>query len=149
MSTDTFTIDRMANSGTPMEIAGKTWFVTQVTLNEYGRLQAIIKMLQPKPFEVAKEAARGLPPDLAIPVLNSGRKDQEFWPAPVASSQGLQILFNSREGQRELLKVCLGRAQECKEEDIEHIMQTLGYVEFMKIAAVAISGEDPVDDPKE
>lgn len=145
---ESFTIDKLANSGTPMRINGKDWLVTQLTLRDQGQLQAVIRKLQPKPMDQALAAIKGLPADVSSQILRDARKDMMFWPSPITSQEGLTILFNHEEGQRAVIKAALGRAQECTDADVEVLTGEMTYVEFMRLAAIAISGEDPEDDPK-
>ena len=72
---ETFHIDKLANSGIPMDISGKTYFVAQVTLRDQGRLQSVIRSLQPNPMVEAKEAVKGLNPELAKEIIRDARKD--------------------------------------------------------------------------
>lgn len=145
---ESFSIDKLANAGTPFTIAGKVWLATQLTLRDQGKLQAIIKKLQPKPMDVALQASRGLPAEAVAAIVKDARKDQLFWPSAITSQDGLAVLFNNEEGQKELLKASLGRAQQCTDADIEEIMDQMTFVDFMRLAAIAISGEDPDNDPK-
>lgn len=145
---ESFPIDKLVNAGVPLTIAGKEYLVTQFTLRDQGRLQAVIRKLEPNPLDVATKAMRGLASDVAAQVIKDARKDAMFWPSPITSDTGLAILFNHEEGQKEVLKAALSRAQECTDADIEAIMDRLTYMDFMKLAAVALSGEIPEQDPK-
>ena len=145
---ESFTIDRLANSGVPFRINGKEWFVTQLTLRDQGKLQAVIKSLQPNPLDAAIKATRGLTPDLASQILRDARKEALFWPSAITSEEGLSILFNDERGQKAILKAALGRAQECSDEDIESMIDVMSFADFMRLAAIAISGKDPENDPK-
>jgi hypothetical protein len=66
----------------------------------------------------------------------------------VASPEGLQLLVNSDEGQKALLKAAIGRNEGVSDSTIEDLYGELSYAEFMRIAAIAVSGEDPDNDPK-
>jgi hypothetical protein len=145
---ESFTIDKLANSGTPMQINGKDWLVTQLTLRDQGSLQAVIRKVQPKPMEHALTVIKGLPAEVVSQILRDARKDMMFWPSPITSQEGLAILFNHEEGQKAVIKAALGRAQVCTDDDVEEIAGQMTYVDFMRLAAIAISGEDPEDDPK-
>lgn len=145
---DSFPIDRLANSGVPVDIGGKTWYVAQLTLRDQGKLQAVIRKIQPTPLSVATSAAKGLGPDIAGQLLKDARKDMLFWPSPITSQEGLAILFNNEEGQKELIKAAFGKRQPITDEDIDALLDSMTYVQFMRIAAIAISGEDPETDPK-
>lgn len=145
---ETFHIDKLANSGVPMEICGKTLFVTQVTLRDQGRLQSVIRSLQPNPMNEAKDAVKGLAPDLAKEIIRDARKDLLHYPAAITSPEGLNILLTSEEGQKELIKAALGKRQNLSDSDVDGLIDALTYPQFMRLASIAISGEDPEADPK-
>jgi len=145
---ESFHIDKLANSGVPMVIAGKTWYVSQITLRDHGRLQSVIRSVQPHPVTETVAAVKNLAPDIAKELCKDARKDLLHWPAPVTSPEGLGILLGSEEGQKELLKASLGKQQKVTDEEIAGLIDTLSYMQFMRLASIAISGEDPDNDPK-
>jgi hypothetical protein len=145
---EVFHIDRLANSGVEVQIAGKPFRVSQFTLRDQGVLQSLIRKLQPSPMAQTQKILRGLAPETVADLLKDARKAELFWPQPVASTEGLQILVNTEEGQRAILKAALSKAQTITDEDIDTLMDTLTIPEFMRIAGIAVSGEDPEADPK-
>jgi len=145
---DSFSIDKLANSGTPVEINGKTWFVSQLTLRDQGRLQAVLKQVQPSPLSQVAPLARTLAPDAYAVVLRDARKDMLFWPSPITSAEGLNLLISSEEGQKALLQAALGKEQELPDTTLSSLIDSLTYPMFIRIASIAISGEDPDNDPK-
>jgi len=145
---ESFHIDKLANSGVPMQIAGKQWFVSQITLRDHGRLQAVIKSVQPHPVAETVAAVKGLSPDIAKDLCRDARKDLIHWPATVTSPEGLGILLGCEDGQKELLKAALGKQQSLTDDILAGLLDTLTYPQFMRIATIVISGEDPDNDPK-
>jgi hypothetical protein len=71
-----------------------------------------------------------------------------FWPSPITSQEGLNVILSNEEGQKALIKASLGKKTTLSEADIEALMDVVTYPLFMRIAAIAISGEDPETDPK-
>lgn len=145
---ESFPIDKLSNAGVPMDISGKTWYVSQITLRDHGRLQAVIRSVQPHPVTETVAAVKGLSADIAKDLCRDARKDLLHWPAPVTSPEGLGILLGSEEGQKELLRASLGKQQKVTDDDISGLLDTLSYTQFMRLASIAISGEDPDNDPK-
>ena len=66
----------------------------------------------------------------------------------ITSPEGLNILLTSESGQKELIKAALGKQQQLSDTDVETLIDTLTYPQFMRLASIAISGEDPEADPK-
>jgi hypothetical protein len=145
---EAFYIDKLANSGIEVKMAGATFRVRQLTLRDQGVLQAIIRKLQPFPSEKAKKLVIGMDKQVAGDVMKEALKADLFYPTPVASPEGLQLLVNSDEGQKALLKAAIGRNEGVSDSTIEDLYGELSYAEFMRIAAIAVSGEDPENDPK-
>lgn len=145
---ESFHIDKLANTGVPLEFMGKTWRVSQITLRDHGRLQSVIRSVQPHPVTETLAAVKGLPQDITKDLIRDSRKDLLHWPAPVTSPEGLTILLGCEEGQKELLKASLGKSQALSDGDLSSLLDTLTYPQFMRIASIAISGEDPENDPK-
>lgn len=142
-----FHIDKLANIGVQVQIAGKPRTVRQLTLGDQGVLQDIIRRVEPNPFAVATEMAKGLPDSLAKEIIFDGKKSAKAWPSSVNSPEGIEILVGSAEGQRAILKTSM----RLSDEEVEEVMGLITYVEFMRLAAIAISGDDPGEvtaDPK-
>lgn len=147
---DVFHIDKLTNSGVPLEIGGATYYACQITLRDQGRLQSVIRKIQPPPpkEEDVKKNLAGLPPETITDLVKDARKAAHFWPSPITSQEGLNIILNNEEGQRELIKASLGKRTQLTDTDVDGIMDQMTYPMFMRLAAIAISGEDPELDPK-
>lgn len=145
---ESFHIDKLANAGIPVDLLGKTWYVSQITLRDHGKLQAVIRSVQPHPVAETIAAVKGLSQEISRELIRDSRKDLLHWPAPVTSPEGLTILLGCEEGQKELLKASLGKQQKVTDDDIMSMIDTLSYPQFMRIASIAISGDDPENDPK-
>ena len=147
---DVFHIDKMANSGVPIEIDGKPYHACQITLRDQGYLQSVIRKLQPPPprEEDVKKNMAGMPPEVITELVKDARKSAMFWPSPITSQEGLNVILSNEEGQKALIKASLGKKTTLSEADIEALMDVVTYPLFMRIAAIAISGEDPETDPK-
>jgi len=147
---DVFHIDKMANSGVPIEIDGKPYHACQITLRDQGHLQSVIRKLQPPPprEEDVKKNMAGMPPEVITELVKDARKSAMFWPSPITSQEGLNVILSNEEGQKALIKASLGKKTQLSESDIEALMDVVTYPLFMRIAAIAISGEDPETDPK-
>lgn len=147
---DVFHIDKMANSGIPIEIEGKTYHACQITLRDQGHLQAVIRKLQPPPpkEEDVKKTMAGMPSEVITELVKDARKAAMFWPSPITSQEGLNVILSNEEGQKALIKASIGKKMQLSESDIEALMDVITYPLFMRIAAIAISGEDPETDPK-
>lgn len=146
---ESFAIDKLANSGIPVDIGGKTYFVTQITLRDQGKLQSVLRKIQPLPLEQVKSIAPSLPADVAAQVIKDARKEQSlFYPVPLTSTEGLSLLLGNEEGQKALLQAGLGKQQKLSEDDINNMLDVITYPQFMRVAGIAISGEDPDADPK-
>lgn len=141
-----FHIDRLANTGIEVEIGSKTYKVKQFSLRDQGNLQAIIRKIQPHPVTETIELIKGMPSGVAAEMLKDARKSAMFWPQPVTSQEGLQILMNNPDGQ----KAVLTSSMSITAQEAEELMADLSFQDFMRIAVIAISGEEPVegDDPK-
>ena len=140
----------MSNAGIPIEIGGKQYFACQITLRDQGHLQTVIRKLQPPPprEEDVKKDMAGMPPEVITDLVKDCRKAKMFWPSPITSQEGLNIILSNEEGQKALIKASLGKKTPLSESDIEELIDVLTYPLFMRIAAIAISGEDPETDPK-
>lgn len=147
---EVFHIDKLANSGVPIEIDGKQYYACQITLRDQGHLQSVIRKLQPPPprEEDVKKNMAGMPPEVITELVKDARKAAMFWPSPITSQEGLNVILSNEEGQKALIKASLGKKTTLSESDIEGLMDVLTYPLFMRIAAIAISGEDPETDPK-
>jgi len=143
-----FSIDKLANSGTPIEIDGKVWLISQLTLRDQGKLQTILKTIQPSPMSQVVSMSRTLSPDSYAMVLRDARKDMLFWPSPITTAEGLNLILTNEEGQKALLSLSLGKLQEMSEATIADLVDKITYTQFIRIASIAISGEDPDNDPK-
>lgn len=147
---EVFHIDKMANTGIPLEIDGKTFYACQITLRDQGRLQSVIRKIQPPPpkEEDVKKNLAGLPPETITELVKDARKAAAFWPSPITSQEGLNIILGNEEGQKELIKASLGKKTQLSDSDIDSLMDSMTFPMFMRLAAIAISGEDPETDPK-
>lgn len=141
-----FHIDRLSNTGFDVEIGSKTYRIKQFSLRDQGNLQAIIRKVQPHPVTETIELVKGMPSGVAAEMLKDARKAAQLWPQAVTTQDGLQILVNSGEGQKAVLRFAMGLS----DSEAEELMGDLSFQDFMRIAAIAISGEDPTgdDDPK-
>ena len=145
---ESFYIDKLANSGVPVSISGKTWYVSQITLRDQGKLQAVIRKIQPSPLAEAMASIKSLPESIAKDVIRDARKEMAFYPHPLTSPEGLNLILSNEEGQKAILSACLGRNNTITQEEIESMADSMTYPMFMRIASIAISGEDPETDPK-
>jgi hypothetical protein len=148
---ESFHIDKLANSGVPLDIDGNTYYASQITLRDQGRLQSVIRKIQPPPpkeSDVKRDLA-GLPPETITELVRDARKAAQFWPSPITSQEGLNILLGNEEGQKELIKSSLGKKQSLTDSDIDALMDVMTYPMFMRLAAIAISGDDPDTAPKD
>lgn len=145
---ESFYIDRLANIGTEVEVAGKSVRVQQITFRNQGELQAVIRKLQPRPLDTLKQIKSSLDPRYAGEVVLGLVKSDAFWPAPVASPEGIQILLGSEEGQMALLKAALAKVNNMSADEISELADNMSLAEFQTIAAIAISGEEPTASPK-
>jgi len=143
-----FSIDKLANSGTPIEIDGKVWLVSQLTLRDQGKLQTTLKTIQPSPMSQIAPMSRTLSPESYAMVVRDARKDMLFWPSPITTPEGLNLVLTNEEGQKALLSLSLGKLQEMSEAIIADLVEKITYPQFIRIATIAISGEDPENDPK-
>jgi hypothetical protein len=91
----------------------------------------------------------GLPPETITELVRDARKAAQFWPSPITSQEGLNILLGNEEGQKELIKSSLGKKQSLTDTDIDALMDVMTYPMFMRLAAIAISGDDPETAPKD
>lgn len=148
---DSFHIDKLANTGVPLPIGEKVYYAAQITLRDQGRLQSVIRKIQPPPpkEEDIKRNLTGLPPETITELVRDARKAAQFWPAPITSQEGLNILLGHEDGQKELIRASLGKRQQITEDDVERLMDEMTYPMFMRLAAIAISGDDPETSPKE
>ena len=143
----TFYIDKLANTGTSVSIAGKEYVIKQLSMRDQAVLQGVIRKIQPNPYLEAVEAVKSLPKEVADKVIESARVDRKRWPSSVTSSEGMEILVSEYEGQKALLKCGL----KINDEEADAILAELNFETFMRVASIAISGEDPVseaDHPK-
>lgn len=143
-----FSIDKLANSGTPVEIDGKVWLVSQLTLRDQGKLQTVLKTIQPSPMSQVTSMSRSLSPESYAMVVRDARKDMLFWPSPITTPEGLNLVLTNEEGQKALLNLSLGKLQEVSEVILSDLVEKITYPQFIRIASIAISGEDPDNDPK-
>ena len=150
---ESFYIDLLANAGVEIIIAGQKVRVHQLTLRDQGRLQAVIRSIQPHPVSQAKTLNELIDdPAIRTENLRQAVKLASYWPAAVASDDGLQILLSRIEGQTMLLE-CVLRVSA---QEAEKLTGELQIKDFMRIAATALSGVDPDtqvdvpgdDDPK-
>lgn len=146
---ESFYVDKLANSGVIREINGKQYRVAQVTLEDLGLLQAVIRKTVESPMDTATRYSKSLPPDVSKELFREAIKSNQHWPPPVPSAEGINVLLNCLDGQRALLKASLGKHHELTDEDVDQLARSMTYPEFMKIAAIAISGDDQDNDPKE
>lgn len=147
---EVFHIDKMSNSGIPLDIDGTTYYACQITLRDQGRLQSVIRKIQPPPpkEEDVKKNLAGLPPETITELVKDARRAANFWPSPITSQEGLNVILGNEEGQKELIKASLGKKVHLTDADIESLMDKMTFPMFMRLAAIAISGEDPETDPK-
>ena len=146
--TESYYIDRLSNSGIEIDAAGRRIKVAQVTMRHQGELQAIIRETQPYPSTHAKKVIAGLPPAVATEIMKQAIKEDQFWPLPVASGDGINFLLASEKGQKMLFKVACQGANKFTEEQIDEIFLDLTAIEMNRIAVIAITGEDSIGDPK-
>jgi hypothetical protein len=137
---ESFYIDMLANAGVEITIAGQKVRVHQLTLRDQGRLQSVIRSVQPHPVTEAK-SLNELIDDQTIRTenLRQAVKLAAYWPSAVASDEGLQILLSRIEGQTMLLECVL----RISPEEAEKLTGELQIKDFMRIAATALSGVDP------
>lgn len=144
----TFHIDRLANAGVAITINGKPYTARQLTMRTQGRLQAIIRNIEPDPYKEAAELTKGMPESVVKEIMKDARKAALTYPTPVTSPDGIAKVIGCEEGQKAILKASLNLS----DDEVEQVMDTINYAEFMRLAAIAISGEDPTDegedDPK-
>lgn len=146
---ESFSIDKLANAGIPVDISGKTYFVSQITLRDQGRLQSVLRTIQPLPMDQVAAIAKALPADVAAQVIKDARKEQSlYYPVPLTSPEGLSLLLGNENGQKALLKAALGKQQQISDAEIDELIDKMTYTQFMRVAGIAISGEDPDTDPK-
>ena len=136
---ESFYIDRLSNAGTEINVAGQTMRVYQMTLRDQGVLQATIRAIQPNPIVLGKQLLTEIGLPITLENLREERKAAAFWPATVASNDGMQVLFNDEVGQRTLLQ----RALRINESQASQLMDVLTLKDFVRIATTAISGIDP------
>lgn len=149
---DSFHIDKLANSGVPLQIGDKVWYAAQISLRDQGRLQAVIRKIQPPPpkeDELKRTWGAGLPSETITALVRDARKEAQFWPAPITSQEGLNILLGHEDGQKALIMASLGKRQQITDQDVESLMDEMTYPMFMRLAAIAISGDDPETAPKD
>lgn len=136
-----FHIDRLANAGIPIEFNGKTYTARQLTMRDQGVLQAIIRKIEPDPLQEAINSSAGLDRELAREIIKDGKKAKAAYPTPITSPDGITKVLSCEEGQEALIKLSL----KCTDEEANDILGNINYGEFMRLAAIAISGEDSAD----
>lgn len=145
---DSFYIDRLSNAGIEIDAAGRKIKVAQVTMRHQGDLQAIIRETQPYPSTHAKKVIAGLDKAVATEIMKQAIKEDQFWPLPVASGDGINFLLASEKGQKMLFKVACQGANKFTDEQVDEIFLDLTAIEMNRIAVIAITGEDSIGDPK-
>lgn len=148
---ESFDIGKLANTGIPVEVNGRTLYARQISLRDMGRLQSVIRKIQPPPPKVEdiKKDFAGLPHETITELLKDARRQAAFWPAPVASSEGMNIILNNEDGQKELLKAALAKPNGLTDSDIDALMEEMPLLVFSKVMNIAITGDDsPADDPE-
>lgn len=148
---ESFDIGKMANTGIPVEVNGRTLYARQISLRDMGRLQSVIRKIQPPPPKVEdiKKDFAGLPHETITELIKDARRQAAFWPAPVASGEGMAIILHNEEGQKELLRASLMKTNDLTEADIEKIMDDMPLTTFSRILNIAITGDDKVpEDPE-
>ena len=145
---DSFYIDRLSNAGIEIDAAGRKIRVAQVTMRHQGELQAIIRETQPYPSTHAKKVIAGLDKAVATEILKQAIKEDQFWPLPVASGDGINFLLATEKGQKMLFKVACQGANKFTDEQVDEIFLDLTAIEMNRIAVIAITGEDSIGDPK-
>ena len=137
-----FHIDRLVNAGIPIEFNGKTYTARQLTMRDQGVLQAIIRKIEPDPLQEAVNLAVGLDKELAREIIKDGKKAKAAYPTPITSPDGITKVLSCEEGQEALIKLSL----KCTDEEAGEILGNINYAEFMRLAAIAISGEDSAEE---
>lgn len=145
---DSFYIDRLSNAGIEIDAAGRKIKVAQVTMRHQGELQAIIRETQPYPSTHAKKVIAGLDKAVATEIMKQAIKEDQFWPLPVASGDGINFLLATEKGQKMLFKVACQGANKFTDEQVDEIFLDLTAIEMNRIAVIAITGEDSIGDPK-
>lgn len=148
---ESFDIGKLANTGIPVEVNGRTLYARQISLRDMGRLQSVIRKIQPPPPKIdeLKKELSGLPNEVVTEMIKDAKRQAAFWPAPVASSEGMNIILNNEDGQKELLKAALMKPNGLTESDIDALMEEMPLLVFSKVMNIAITGDDkPADDPE-
>ena len=151
---ESFYIDRLANAGVEIPVAGRIVRVYQFTMGDHGRLQSIIRRLQPHPMAEAKEMAAGIElQEIAAEILRDGYRYEKLWPAPLDSEEGIRILMNDVDGRRAIVACGL----RISNEEADRLIDAMSIPDFVRIMSTAILGLDPATiehaeelaDPKE
>jgi hypothetical protein len=145
---ESFYIDRLANAGVEIDAAGRKFRVAQVTMRHQSQLQAIIRETSPKPSVHAKEYIKGLPEGVATAIAISALKQDCFWPQPVATGEGINILLATEKGQKMLFKCACQGVNKWTDEEVDEIFFDLTAIEMTRVAILAITGEEGSIDPK-
>lgn len=137
---ESFYIDRLVNAGVEIPIAGRIVRVYQLTMGDHGRLQAIIRRLQPHPMTEAKEMAAGIElKEIAAEILRDGYQGKNRWPAPLDSEEGIRVLMNDADGRRAIVACGL----RISDEEADRLIDSISIPEFVRIMSTAIIGIDP------
>lgn len=110
-----YPLDRLTNASQPVTIAGKSYPVKQLTLAEWGELQAWLKTVCPSPVAVAAKAlaelqAQGtiLPQLVQDALFRQAQEESRRWPPKVGTLAWLRAIEDIEDGRGRFLQAALG-----------------------------------------
>lgn len=109
-----YPLDRMTNAPQPVTIAGKSYPVKQLTLAEWGELQAWLKSVCPSPVAVATKALAELQqqgtliPQLVVDAMfRQAQEESRRWPPKVGTLSWLRAIEDIEGGRGRFLLAAL------------------------------------------
>lgn len=132
-----------------VNLAGKPYKVSELTLEDFAALQQWIKEHYPHPFDRIREHISKFDKSQQEILLRAAYEDGEDWPPSVLSERGRRLLLTSEKGSVEFIRLVLSKNQpDFTLADATHLCHAAKSedVQALLSAAFGISPQEELED---
>lgn len=145
-----FQLHQLGDDAVEMDINGKLYTFTMVSLGGRSRMETVLRRVVPNPIDIAKEACSGQPHEVARVLMDKAFHQRSFWPPAIESDEGVDWVMKSFDLQIAMLREMLRlHHPDLSLDEARSVGESIGIETFAALMRFGWTGKRPDDpDPK-
>jgi len=144
---DVFYLSDIGDDYMELQAGGETFRLSPLSVGDRGRLQTVLRKYADNPIDVAREACKDQPFQIAQHIMDRAMDRRRHWPPAIDSPDGLTLLMQTIELQEEMIRSMLRRQHpDSGLKEAKSIAEQIGIETLGKLFSFAWTGRRP-DDP--